>query len=253
MKMLVKFLAIALALLGSWFIFQNVIATSNAQEIGLSSKDYANGKKRFAAVSRKVTPSLKSALQEKKLKLGSPIFIRAFKEEKKLELWVKKGERFQLFRTYPIAAASGILGPKQREGDRQVPEGFYFVTRSQMNPQSAYHLAFNIGYPNTFDRAHKRTGSFIMIHGSDVSIGCLAMTDPAIEEIYTLADSALQNGQKFFRVHLFPFQMTPENLARHSKNSWLPFWENLQKGYQWFEEKKVPPNATAKGKVYHFE
>ena len=244
---------IVLTLAAIWLITQSISNIGNAQDLQISAKDYANGAKRFTAVSEKVTPSLKTAFQEKGLTWGSPIFLRAFKEEEILELWVKKEEQFILFRSYPIAAASGDLGPKQREGDRQVPEGFYFVKPGQMNPQSNYHLAFNIGYPNTFDKAHARTGSFIMVHGSHVSIGCLAMTDAKIEEIYTLAQSAFTGGQPFFRIHLFPFRMTTDNMASHPSSQWGDFWENLQPGYQWFEDKKTPPNVLVKESRYHFE
>ena len=147
---------------------------------------------------------------------------------------------------------SGKLGPKLAEGDRQAPEGFYYVNRSRMKPDSTFHLAFNIGYPNSYDRAHNRTGSFIMVHGNQVSIGCFAMTDYWIEEIYTLCAEALKNGQPFFRVHIFPFRMTDERLAKESSNPWHPFWSNLKEGYDWFEEKKTPPNVTVGEKTYTF-
>jgi murein L,D-transpeptidase YafK len=186
---------IILALGAGSLSVKRISTSGNAQGLDLPVDDYASGPKRFSAVKAKVTPHLKKSFQEKGLTWGSPIFIRAFKEEKTLELWVKKGQEFTLFRTYPIAAASGKLGPKQSEGDRQVPEGFYFVKPHQMNPQSNFHLSFNIGYPNAFDKAHNRSGSFIMIHGSNVSLGCLAMTNARIEEIYTLAKAAFKSGQ----------------------------------------------------------
>lgn len=208
---------------------------------------------RATEVAKRVTPRLKRDLSAKGLALGSPVFIRIFKEERELELWVQKGVRFQLFRSYPIAAMSGHLGPKLAEGDRQAPEGFYFVPPSMMNPKSLYHLAFNIGFPNAYDQAQGRTGSFIMVHGDRQSIGCFAMTDSKIEEIYTLCNAALSNGQPYFRVHCFPFRMTPARMARAKGMRWEPFWKNLQEGYQWFEEKKVPPNVEVKGRQYHFE
>jgi murein L,D-transpeptidase YafK len=123
-----------------------------------------------------------------------------------------------------------------------------------MNPNSSYHLSFNLGYPNTYDRAHDRTGSFLMVHGSFVSIGCFAVTDPRIEEIYTLADAALRNGQPLFRVHCFPFRMTKERLAKltQPEEKWRSFWQNLKEGYDHFEKTKSPPNVTVKDKRYHF-
>ncbi|MDA7880801.1 L,D-transpeptidase family protein [Akkermansiaceae bacterium] len=237
-----------------WLFLNSMSDQAKAEGLGLSPLEYANGSKRAAAVARKVTPGLKAAFKEKDLTWGAPVFLRAFKEENILELWVKSAdEKYLLFKSYPIAGASGSLGPKLCEGDRQVPEGFYFVAKRQLNPQSRFHLSFNIGYPNEFDKAHDRTGSFIMVHGSDVSIGCLAMTDTFIEEIYTLCDAALTNGQKFFRIHIFPFEMTEERLARASRDEWFDFWKNLEAGYRWFEDKKVPPDVAVKEKRYSFE
>jgi len=199
-----------------------------------------------------VAPSLIRDLKRDGLSYGSAVFIRIFKEERELELWMRKGEAFKLFRSYDIMAMSGLLGPKLREGDRQAPEGFYFVTPSRMNPKSRFHLSFNLGYPNAYDRAHNRTGSALMVHGSRVSIGCFAMTDSKIEEIYCLADAALRNGQKFFRVHCFPFRMTRENMKRHAKSEWLPFWQDLKTGYDWFEKRRQPPNVMVRNKKYVF-
>ena len=183
---------------------------------------------------------------------GAPIFLRIFKEESELEVWFQRGDRFEFAKTYPICSWSGTLGPKLAEGDGQSPEGFYFVPPKMMNPNSDYHLAFNIGFPNAYDRAHGRTGSFLMVHGSCVSIGCYAMTDAGIEEIYEVAEAAHGGGQTYFRVHIFPFRMTPENMKRHQDDPWRPFWENLQEGYDHFETKRVPPNVTVVNKRYQF-
>ena len=253
MKIRGRLLLLAFVVPVGCFTLMRINHSANAQNIELSSEDYADGSKRFQAVASKVTSGLQERFEEQGIRWGSPIFLRAFKKERQLELWVKNKDKFVLFETYPIAGTSGDPGPKLREGDGQIPEGFYFVTPGRMNPQSNFHLSFNIGYPNRFDKAHARTGSFIMIHGSDVSIGCLAMTDSKIEEIYTLADSAFKGGQKFFRVHLFPFRMSEENLANHRDHQWFSFWENLQTGYQWFEDKKLPPNVIVKDATYHFE
>jgi len=206
------------------------------------------------AAAQRVKPALERDLKAAGLHFGDPVFLRAFKEERMLEVFVKRRDtgKFTLFRSYPVAAASGSLGPKLREGDGQVPEGFYHVPPSAMKPDSTYHLAFNIGYPNEYDRHHGRTGSHIMIHGNRVSIGCLAMTDSKIEEIYTLCAAAHSNGQAFFRVHLFPFRMTDERLAREIKSEWIGFWRNLKTGYDWFESKGMPPDVTVRDGIYHF-
>lgn len=202
-----------------------------------------------------VSPSLNKALTQKKLSLGSPVYFRIFKEESTLEAWVKDSatNKFKLFKNYPICTFSGALGPKLKEGDRQSPEGFYFVKPRQMNPYSRFHLSFNLGYPNAYDRYHKRTGSALMVHGSCVSIGCYAMTDPQIEEIYTLANAAFEKGQKYFRVHAFPFKMSQANLEQHKNNKWYNFWLNLKQGYDYFENNKVPPNVTQLNGVYQFD
>jgi murein L,D-transpeptidase YafK len=186
------------------------------------------------------------------LEIGQPIFIRIFKEESELEVWLEGEGGFELLRTYPVCYFSGHLGPKLREGDLQSPEGFYFVRPSQLNPNSRYHLAFNIGYPNAYDRAHGRTGGAIMVHGDCVSIGCYAMTDPGIEEIYTLAEAALNHGQPFFRVHIFPFRMTDANMRRHSGSAWYGFWENLRQGYDFFEKSRIPPDVRVERATYLF-
>ncbi len=136
----------------------------------------------------------------------------------------------------------------------KAPEGFYFVTPKRLNPHSRFHLSFNLGYPNTYDLAYGRTGSALMVHGDCQSIGCFAMTDEKIEEIYTIANAALRNGQKFFRVHIFPFQMNTENMKKHEKSKWYSFWKNLKEGYDFFEQNNhVPPNVEVVNKRYVFE
>jgi len=224
--------------------------------ISLAFFPSCKGKARAKEETKEEAPkSMETELAEKKLERGSPVFIRAFKEERVLELFIesKTTGQFELFRTYPIAAASGQLGPKLAEGDRQVPEGFYFSHPSDMNPNSSFHLSFNVNYPNAYDRAHERTGTFIMVHGSNVSVGCLAMTDEKIEEIYTLCQAALDQGQPFFRVHIFPFRMTPERMATAIGSPHLPFWENLKTGYDLFEKNKMPPIVSVRDKEYVFE
>lgn len=220
---------------------------SNAQKIPSSPRSRE-------AVSR-VKPKLEKELSKAGFNWGSPIFIRIFKEKKELEVWLKDVNRYKLFKTYKICTYGGdSLGPKTQQGDGLAPEGFYFVTPQRMNPLSNFHLSFDLGYPNAYDRVHRRTGSALMVHGSCVSIGCYAMTDEGIEEIYALADTALRNGQRFFRVHIFPFRMTNENMKKHSKSKWFKFWENLKEGYDFFEENgHNPPNVEVGNKRYVFE
>ncbi len=183
---------------------------------------------------------------------GAVVFIRIFKAESALELWLEKDGRFTLFETYPICAWSGALGPKTMEGDGQAPEGFYEVGRAQLKPDSAYHRAFNLGFPNAYDRANGRTGSFLMVHGACVSIGCYAMTDHFITEIYGLVAAALRGGQRSVPVHVFPFRMTHGAVTAHGADDWAPFWTNLKQGYDAFETAHVPPSVYACGKRYAF-
>ncbi|MFP4470013.1 MAG: L,D-transpeptidase family protein [Bacteroidales bacterium] len=178
--------------------------------------------------------------------------MRIFKSSRKLEVWIEKKGRFEHFKDYNICDFSGGLGPKKRRGDRKSPEGFYFVRPNQLNPSSDFHLSFNIGYPNTFDRTSGCTGNAIMVHGNCVSIGCYAMTDPAIEEIWTIITSAFENGQDFFRIHIFPFRMEDQILADHEKNRHYDFWQNLKDGYDFFENHGYPPNVTVQNRRYVF-
>jgi len=190
-------------------------------------------------------PEAKALLAQKDMREDAPIFVRIFKEESELEVWkVKADGRFHHFKTYPICTWSGKLGPKFKQGDKQTPEGFYRVSAKQMNPNSSYHLSFNLGYPNAFDKSHKRTGDYLMVHGDCRSAGCFAMTDALIEEIYALAREAFTGGQEAFDVQAFPFRMTTANMKRHNRNRSYGFWrKNLYQGYRDFEVSQQPPKV----------
>lgn len=193
---------------------------------------------------------LDERLKEVGVTLGSPVFLRIFKAEHKLEIWMKKDEKFVLFSTYPICRWSGYLGPKLKEGDRQSPEGFYTVSRGQLNPNSRWHRSFNLGFPNRFDRSHGRTGSYLMVHGGCSSIGCYAMTNAAMDEIWRVVTAALWRGQRRFHVHVFPFRMTGWNRRLHAGNRWNSFWTDLQTGYDLFEASHIPPKVNVCKKRY---
>jgi murein L,D-transpeptidase YafK len=207
---------------------------------------------RSKRVVKKITPVLEKAFDEKNLKLGNSVFIRILKEEYILEVWVQNGDKYSLFKEYQIAYYSGGLGTKTKYGDQKSPEGFYTVYPDSLNPASSYHLSFNIGYPNAYEKYRGYTGSHIMVHGSDVSIGCYAMTDPQIEEIYTIVQKAFEDGQKAVRVHIFPFKMTGENLNKHKNDVNMAFWKELAEGYDAFEKDGFPPKmlVNTKGKYY---
>jgi murein L,D-transpeptidase YafK len=196
---------------------------------------------------------LNERLAAKGLTRGSAVFIRIFKREQELELWMKKGDGFALLASYPICRYSGGLGPKLREGDYQAPEGFYSVGRGQLNPNSSNHLAFNLGFPNFYDAANGRTGSFLMVHGKCISVGCYAMTDPVIDEIWDLVTAAIDGGQKRISVHIFPFRMTEPQFAILGGGPWTGFWSDLKRAYDLFEASNTPPKISVCAKRYAVE
>jgi murein L,D-transpeptidase YafK len=193
---------------------------------------------------------VKTELKSKGFILGNKVFMRIHKQEAVLELFIFKNDKYEIFNTYPICKFSGNLGPKQKEGDKQAPEGLYWVKKEQLNPNSDYHLAFNLGYPNSYDLSLGRTGSYLMVHGNCVSIGCYAMTDKAIEEIYIIAEAALKNGQKEFGVLALPFKMNSENLEANKNNQWSNFWQELQKIDAYFSKSYNVPKVNANNGHY---
>ena len=184
---------------------------------------------------------------------SDPILVRVYKKEAELEVWKKTDGHYAMLKSFPICRWSGQLGPKVREGDRQAPEGFYTIAPGQMNPNSAYYLSFDTGYPNAYDRAHNRSGSYLMVHGTCSSRGCYAMTDEGIAEVYALARESFAGGQKGFQFQAYPFRMTADNLARYRQDPNMPFWKNLKQGSDHFEvTKREPKVAVCKGR-YAFD
>ena len=206
-----------------------------------------------AKATQELPAALLSLLQQKKMPKSSPIVVRLFKEEAELEVWKQDTSgRFQILKTYPVCRWSGDLGPKLQEGDRQAPEGFYTVTPELMNPNSNFYLSINLGYPNSFDKANKRNGSFLMIHGDCWSSGCYAMTDEQISEIYSLARDSLL-GRPSFQVQAYPFRLTPANLARHRNSPNLAFWKMLKIGNDHFETTQLEPKVDVCDRRYVFD
>jgi len=222
-----------------------MLAGCNSDEISLANNAKAN---------QPVPPKLIADMVAKDMDLNSPILVRLFKQEAELEIWKQdRTGRFALLKTYPICRWSGDLGPKVKEGDRQAPEGFYSISPAQMNPQSAYYLSFNTGYPNAFDKALGRTGSQLMVHGDCSSRGCYAMTDEQIAEIYSLGRESFFGGQKSFQLQAYPFKMTPVNMAKHRNNQHMPFWKMIKEGYDHFEVTKHEPKVDFCEKKYVFD
>ncbi|AZO50723.1 MAG: murein L,D-transpeptidase [Mesorhizobium sp.] len=210
--------------------------------------------KDFAPEANKPLPDkILADMKAKGMVRTSSVMARIFKEEGKLEIWkAKTNGRYEMVASYDICKWSGKLGPKYTEGDRQAPEGFYTVRPSQMNPRSNYHLSFNIGYPNAYDRANGRTGSNLMVHGACSSSGCYSMTDAQIEQIYAFGRDAFQGGQTEFQIQAFPFRMTAANMARYRNDPNYDFWKMLKVGYDNFEITKVPPKVDVCEKRYVF-
>jgi murein L,D-transpeptidase YafK len=224
------------------------VAGCTASDLGPSGSMGGN-RKAEKQLSQKMIAQIKS----KGMNRNAPVMARIFKEESKVEIWKQKTNgRYDLLASYDICKMSGKLGPKFIEGDRQAPEGFYTVRPAQMNPNSSYHLAFNMGYPNTYDRANGRTGSNLMVHGACSSSGCYAVTNEAIEEIYALGRDAFRGGQTDFQIQAFPFRMTAANMARYRNDPNFQFWKMLKEGYDQFEVTKVPPKVDVCEKRYVF-
>lgn len=188
---------------------------------------------------------VKNKLKELNLDLNNfNILITVFKKEQEMVIYAKNKneQKYKKLITYPICSSSGELGPKRKQGDGQVPEGFYFIDR--YNPASSYYLSLGLNYPNKSDNLKCTAGNpggDIFIHGECVTIGCMPMTNDKIKEIYIYAIQAKQNGQQKTPVYIFPFELTEANITKYSSlykdNKNLPeFWSNLKTGYDTFNK-----------------
>jgi murein L,D-transpeptidase YafK len=200
-----------------------------------------------------IPPSTMALMSSKGMSPSDPILIRAYKKESEMEVW-KRGRdgRYAHLKTLPICRWSGQLGPKVRQGDRQAPEGFYTVTPAQMNPNSAYYLSFDTGFPNAYDRAQGASGAHLMVHGTCSSAGCYAMTDEGAAELYALAREAFAGGQRAFQFQAYPFRMTAENMAKYRADPSIAFWQNLKEGSDRFEATREEPQVAVASGRYLF-
>jgi len=173
--------------------------------------------------------------------LNAPVLLRIFKQESVLELWKQRGDSYVLVATFDICKFSGELGPKKREGDRQAPEGFYEVLPHQMNPGSREWLSFDTGYPNQFDRYHHRYGSALMVHGGCSSIGCYAIKDGPMQDLYAVMRDAFAAGQRSMQLQIYPKRMT---FAADLSGEHADFWQQLKAGYDLFERTRQPLNVS---------
>jgi murein L,D-transpeptidase YafK len=249
-----RILCIGLLMLGVGLLACLDAAASPAQVVPTTEKT--------SQIENRIKRGLQNRLKKLRVRWGSPVYIRIFKLEHELELWLANGKGYILFQRYPICSFSGKIGPKKAEGDKQAPEGFYTITAEGFNPKSQAYLSLNIGYPNEYDRLNNFTGSAIMIHGGCISTGCFTlgesrfsedpMWDRPIEEIWTLAAAALNNGQQVISVHVFPFRMDAQHLAAFSASPHYDFWRNLKEGYDFFIEHGVVPEVTVTNNRYCF-
>ena len=187
---------------------------------------------------------------------GDPVFLRIFKEESELEIWMKPaGEPFfALFKVHRLSSVAGQSGPKLREGDGQAPEGFYEIGASSLRPETRHYLGIDLGFPNAYDQSRGRTGSDLMIHGGSSTAGGFALAPGAMDEVYALADAAFRAGQDLCAIHLFPFRLTDSRMDRvwSSQPRWTEEWVNFKEGFDFFENVRQPPAIALAGDRYDF-
>jgi murein L,D-transpeptidase YafK len=234
---------------------------SHAQETDATFRNYQLGCTHVNEACKKYNDTL--AREFKKKNLAWPpkdIYLRAFKSQNEMELWARNTEsaEYKLVKTYRICAISGQLGPKRTKGDRQIPEGYYFI--EEFNPKSEYYLSMRLSYPNYSDSilGIADLGGDIYIHGGCVTIGCMPMTDDGIKELYTLCLTAKLNGQEFIPVHIFPTRLNKSGMAYlKSKFPHDPekqqFWAELKSGFEYFEKthKILPVMYSPEGRYVY--
>lgn len=228
-----------------------MFVVANAQDDVMAFRNFQLSFNRVSQAWIKCNDSLQKMFHEKGLKYPpSDIYIRTFKSQNEMELWARDNpdDKYKMVKLYRICALSGILGPKRYEGDRQVPEGYYFI--EDFNPKSDFHLSLLLNYPNYSDMLlgdKKKPGGDIYIHGGCVTVGCMPMTDAGIQEIYTLCLNAKLGGQTYIPVHIYPTRFNQVGLnflgrSYATDTSKQQFWINLKSGYDYFERfRKIQP------------
>ena len=212
--------------------------------------DIYKGYVKSAIPGNALADSLRKQFEEKNLAWPpQALYIRSFKYDRALELWVKNNDAdsFILFKTYKVCMQSGRIGPKRSEGDNQVPEGFYYI--NEFNVRSNYHLALGLNYPNASDKIlsdAQRPGGDIYIHGNCVSTGCIAIQDAPIEEVFFIAANAKANGQDFIPVHIFPVNYSVKKSLNYLTESIKgevvhKYVLNIKAVYDFFERNKKLP------------
>lgn len=228
-----------------------VCNAASAQDDVMAFRNFQLSFNRVSQAWIKYNDTLQKMFESKGLQYPpTDIYIRSFKAQNEMELWARDNpdDRYKLVKLYRVCALSGILGPKRVEGDRQVPEGFYFI--EDFNPKSDFHLSLLLNYPNYSDMLlgdKKKPGGDIYIHGGCVTVGCMPMTDPGIQEVYTLCLNAKLSGQTYIPVHIFPTRFNEAGLnflgrSYATDSTKQQFWVNLKWGYDYFERyRKIQP------------
>jgi murein L,D-transpeptidase YafK len=229
-------------LLCTVFSFYSLI--SHAQDDETDFKNYQLSCSRVSDACKKYDDTLSKEFKKKGIAYPpKDIYLRAFKSQNEMELWARNTEtsEYKLIKTYRICSISGALGPKRAQGDRQVPEGYYFI--EEFNPKSDFYLALGLNYPNFSDSllGKGNLGGDIYIHGGCVTIGCMPMTDDGIKELYTVCLNAYMNGQEYIPVHIFPTRLTKNGLSYLNREfgkdpAKQQFWTDLKAGYEYFEK-----------------
>ncbi|HRE38550.1 MAG TPA: L,D-transpeptidase family protein [Chitinophagaceae bacterium] len=243
-----------LTLITLTFFSAAIVAQPPSSKSGGPSYSFVDYQRAFPrpgeAMQRKLD-TLQKQFEAKKLQWPAKyMYIRSFKYDSQLEVWVKNeiNAPFQLFKAYKVCALAGTLGPKRMEGDYQVPEGFYYI--NEFNPKSNYYLSLGINYPNASDKILSdslRPGSAIYIHGSCVTVGCIPITDQQIDELYILAAHAKDQGQDFIPVHIFPVRFDKEKSVSYLEGLTKDdpvlkkFAERMEDAFDYFEKYKQLP------------
>ncbi len=254
-----KYLLFILLLMISFTSFSQGNGVENPEISTPSFINYQKTLQRPSDALKRKEDTIQKQFAKKGLKWPAKyVYIRSFKYDSQLEVWVKNDRKdsYKLFKTYKVCALAGTMGPKRLEGDYQVPEGFYYI--NEFNPKSAYHLSLGLNYPNASDKIlsdANRPGGEIFIHGSCVTVGCIPLTDPMIEELYIITAHAKDQGQDFIPVHIYPIRFNVKKSVDYldktlKEDSLLKkFSSNLEDAFNYFEKHKQLPvvMVTTKG------
>lgn len=228
----------------------------SGEKLPFFSADKVPTTARARLITQNAGERLRGELDDLGLGLGDPVHLRVFKEESELELWMKSAHEphYALFKVFRLTHCAGKPGPKLREGDGQAPEGFYVASPGSMRPDTKHHLGIDLGYPNDYDKYHGFTGSDLMLHGGVNAAGAYALSPKDMEEVYTLVEAGLEDGQKRLLINVLPFRMTDKRMDRAWKenSSSLDFWVNLKEGYDFFENVRLPPMVKIESGRYVF-